>query len=110
MDKYNIYAGLGGSFGGANYKFTIEANNLEEATDIAYQEAVEIYQDFEGTYGIMDWNDCAISLEIDPCTENDDLIAEVDELYNEEMENWIEYYAILTSEDENISKDELVMG
>ena len=58
----------------------------------------------------MDWNDCAISLEIDPCTENDDLIAEVDELYNEEMENWIEYYAILTSEDENISKDELVMG
>ena len=110
MDRYNIYAGLGGSFGGANYKFTIEANSLEKATDIAYQEAVEVYQDFEGTYGIMDWNDCAISLEIDPCTENDDLIAEVDELYNEEMENWIEYYAILTSEDENISKDELVMG
>ena len=110
MDRYNIYAGLVGSFGGANYKFTIEANSLEEATDIAYHEAVEVYQDFEGTYSIMDWNDCAISLEIDPCTENDDLIAEVDELYNEEMENWIEYYAILTSEDENISKDELVMG
>ena len=110
MDKYNIYAGLGGSFGGANYKFTIEAKSKEEAEDIAYNEAVEVYQDFEGTYGIMDWNDCAISLEIDPYTENDNLIAEVDELYNEEMENWIEYYAILTSEDENISKDELVMG
>ena len=109
MDKYNIYAGLGGSFGGANYKFTIEAKSKEEAEDIAYNEAVEVYQDFEGTYGIMDWNDCAISLEIDPYTENDNLIAEVDELYNEEMENWIEYYAILTSEDENISKEELVM-
>lgn len=110
MDKYNIYAGLSGSFGGAQYQYTIEVKSKEEAEEIAYQEAVEIYQDFEGTYGIMDWNDCAISLEIDPCTENDDLIAEVDELYNEEMENWIEYYAILTSEDENISKDELVMG
>lgn len=110
MDRYNIYAGLGGSFGGANYKFTIEAKSKEEAEEIAYNEAVEVYQDFEGTYGIMDWNDCAISLEIDPYTENDNLIAEVDELYNEEMENWIEYYAILTSEDENISKDELVMG
>lgn len=109
MDRYNIYAGLGGSFGGANYKFTIEAKSKEEAEEIAYNEAVEVYQDFEGTYGIMDWNDCAISLEIDPCTENDNLIAEVDELYNEEMENWIEYYAILTSEDKNISKEELVM-
>lgn len=109
MDKYNIYAGLGGSFGGANYKFTIEAKSKEEAEDIAYNEAVEVYQDFEGTYGIMDWNDCAISLEIDPYTENDDLIEKVDELYNEEMENWIKYYAILTSEDKNISKEELVM-
>lgn len=109
MDKYNIYAGLGGGFGGANYKFTIEAKSKEEAEEIAYNEAVEVYQDFEGTYGIMDWNDCAISLEIDPYTENDNLIAEVDELYNEEMENWIEYYAILTSEDKNISKEELVM-
>lgn len=109
MDRYNIYAGLGGSFGGANYKFTIEAKSKEEAEEIAYNEAVEVYQDFEGIYGIMDWNDCAISLEIDPCTENDNLIAEVDELYNEEMENWIEYYAILTSEDKNISKEELVM-
>ena len=109
MDKYNIYAGLGGSFGGANYKFTIEAKSKEEAEDIAYNEAVEVYQDFEGTYGIMDWDDCAISLEIDPYTENDDLIEKVDELYNEEMENWIKYYAILTSEDKNISKEELVM-
>lgn len=109
MDKYNIYAGLSGSFGGAQYQYTIEVKSKEEAEEIAYNEATEIYQDFEGTYSIMDWNDCAISLEIDPYTENDNLIAEVDELYNEEIENWIVYYAILTSEDENISKDELIM-
>lgn len=108
MEKYNIYAGLGGSFGGAQYQYTIEANNKREAEEIAYNEALEIYQDFEGTYGIMDWNDCAISLEIDPYTENNDLIAEVDELYNEEMENWIKYYAILTSKDKETSKEELI--
>lgn len=108
MEKYNIYAGLGGGFGGAQYQYTIEANSKEEAEEIAYHEAIEIYQDFEGTYDIMDWNDCAISLEIDPYTENDDLIAEVDELYNEEIENWIVYYAILTSDDKEVSEEELV--
>ena len=32
------------------------------------------------------------------------------DLYNSEIESLIDYYAILTSEDKNISKDELVMG
>ena len=56
----------------------------------------------------MDWNDCAISLEIDPYTENNDLISRVDESYNEEIENWIVYYVILTSKDKEISKEELI--
>ena len=107
MDKYNIYAGLGGSFGGANYKFTIEANSLEEATDVAYQEAVEEYEDYEGLHELKTWGDCAEELGVD--VENEDL-DDVNDLYNEEIASWIEYYAILTSEDENISKDELVMG
>lgn len=107
MDKYNIYAGLGGSFGGANYKFTIEANSLEEAEDIAYQEAVEEYEEYEGYHGLKTWAECAEELGVDIENEDSD---EVDDLYNEEIESWIEYYAILTSEDKNISKDELVMG
>lgn len=107
MDKYNIYAGLGGSFGGAEYKFTIEANSLEEAEDIAYQEAVEEYEEYEGFYGLKTWTDCAEELGVDVENEDHD---DVNDLYNEEIESWIEYYAILTSEDENISKDELVMG
>ena len=106
MDKYNIYAGLGGSFGGANYKFTIEAKSKEEAEDIAYQEAVEEYEEYEGYHGLKTWAECAEELGVD--VENEDL-DDVNDLYNEEIESWIEYYAILTSEDENISKDELVM-
>lgn len=108
MEKYNIYAGLGGSFGGAQYLYTIEVNSKEEAEEIAYHEAIEVYQDFEGTYGIMDWNDCAISLDIDPYTENNDLISRVDESYNKEIENWIVYYVILTSKDKEISKEKLI--
>ena len=107
MDKYNIYAGLGGSFGGANYKFTVEANSLEEAMDIAYQEAVEEYQQYEGLHGLKTWIDCAEELGADIEEEDSD---DVDDLYNSEIESWIDYYAILTSEDKNISKDELVMG
>ena len=107
MDKYNIYAGLGGGFGGANYKFTIEANSLEEATDVAYREAVEEYEEYEGFYnGVKTWAECAEELGVDVENEDSD---DVDDLYNEEIESWIEYYAILTSEDKNISKDELVM-
>lgn len=106
MDKYNIYAGLGGSFGGAEYKFTTEANSLEEATNIAYQEAVEKYEDYEGYHGLKTWAECAEELGVD--VENEDSDG-VDDLYNEEIESWIEYYAILTSEDKNISKEELVM-
>ena len=108
MDKYNIYAGLEGSFGGANYKFTIEANSLEEATDIAYQAAVEEYEEYEGFYGLKTWIDCAEELGVD--IEEEENSDDVNDLYNEEIESWIEYYAILTSEDKNISKDELVMG
>lgn len=107
MDRYNIYAGLGGSFGGAEYKFTIEVNSLEKATDIAYQEAVEEYEEYEGYHGLKTWAECAEELGVDVENEDSD---DVDDLYNEEIELWIEYYAILTSEDENISKDELVMG
>ena len=35
--KYNLYAGLGGGFGGANLVFKgAEYNDIEEATEAAY--------------------------------------------------------------------------
>lgn len=33
---YNIYAGLGGGFGGANYIGTIDCKSLEDACGIPY--------------------------------------------------------------------------
>lgn len=108
LKEYNIYAGLGGSFGGANYHSTILAEDIDEATDYAYQCAREEYEMYEGNRGIESWDDVAYGLGYNP---EDDLLEEeeeeISEAYNEVVEEWIEYKAVLTSED-NIPEDELI--
>ena len=96
--KYNIYAGLGGSFGGATYRGTGDFSSRESAEEMAYQYAVEEYEMYEGYHGILDWYDVAENNNLDPDDENNK--SEIDELYNEEKESWMEYYAVLTKEDD----------
>ena len=96
--RYNIYAGLGGSFGGATYQGTGDFSSRESAEEMAYQYAVEEYEMYEGYHGILDWYDVAENNNLDPDDENNE--SEIDELYNEEKESWMEYYAILTEEDD----------
>lgn len=103
--KYNIYAGLGGSFGGASYHGTGEFKSEEEASQVAYEIAREEYESYEGYHGIKDWADVAEDNNLDPDDENN--FEEIDELYNEEIESWIEYYAVLTEDDDEISEEEL---
>lgn len=110
MAKYNIYAGLGGGFGGATYQYTQEYDSQEEANDDAYAIAVEDYESYAGYHGVVSYDEiCNRVLEDD---EYKDLSEEavdalIDEMYNEEIENWIESYAVLTSEDD-IDEDDLV--
>lgn len=96
--KYNIYAGLGGSFGGAQYHCTGDFNDEDEATQYAFELAVEEYESYEGHYGIKSWYDIAEEVELNP--DDPDNEEEIDDLYNEERESWIEYYAILFEEDD----------
>ena len=100
--KYNIYAGLGGSFGGATYRGTSEFSDENSATHCAYELAVEEYQSYEGYHGILDWDDVAEQEELDPETESDS----IDQAYVDEMESWIEYYAVLMEEDEEFDPEE----
>ena len=93
--KYNIYAGLGGGFGGPTYQGTGEFNDEDSATDYAYQMAVEEYQSYEGYHGILDWHDVAEQEELDPEEDEED----IDAIYQEEIESWIEYYAVPFEED-----------
>lgn len=100
--KYNIYAGLGGGFGGPTYQGTGEFSDEDSAIDYAYQMAIEEYQSYEGFHGILDWDDVAEQEELDPETESDS----IDQAYVDEIESWIEYYAVLMEEDEEFDPEE----
>jgi hypothetical protein len=103
--KYNIYAGLSGGFGGATYQGTEDFDNIDEATDVAYQIACEEYDAHAGSYGLRSWGDIAVEEDLDE--EDDEL--EIDEIYTEEREDWIEYYAVLTEEDDELEESEIVL-
>lgn len=99
MEKFDIYAGMGGGFGGATYRCTIEAKDEEEALQHAYQLAEEEYQSQEGCNGILSWEECEEDLResgmLEDLTENEyeDI---VNEHYINEIESWVEYYIIKT--------------
>lgn len=108
MKKFNIYAGMGGSFGGATYQCTVEAEDEGEALKYAYQLAEEEYQSYEGHHGILSWEDCEEDLRdsgmLEDLTENEyeDII---NEHYINEIESWIEYY-VAESADEDEEEEE----
>lgn len=107
-EEYNIYAGLGGGFGGAKYHSTILAGGIEEATSYAYECARNEYEMYEGMHGIQDWQDICEGLGYDPLLITEQEEKDVDTAYIEEVENWIEYYVVLTSEDTETSEEELI--
>lgn len=88
--KFKIYAGLGGGFGGANYVETIEANTREEAEEYARQCAIDDYESYEGSHGILSRDDVFEDL-IESFGE-EPLEEDVDLRYMEEVEGWITYY------------------
>jgi hypothetical protein len=94
--NYNIYAGLAGGFGDADYCGTGDFNSLEEAEDRAYQEAWACYESYEGVGGILSWADVADREGYD--MESD--AAAINIAYNEEVESWLDYYAVPTEEDD----------
>lgn len=106
MEKYNIYSGLGGSFGGATYQGTGEFESDYDADEYAHELAIEEYQSYEGMHGILGWLDVADKNDLNPDDSNN--VDEIDSLYQEEIENWIDYYAILTKEDTEITSEELI--
>lgn len=107
LREYNIYEGLGGGFGGANYHSTILAESRREADEYAYTLACDTFESYEGERGIRSWDECAEDLDIDPNTNYLDEIAAVNAEYDNEREAWIEYYSVPTEEDD-IPDDELV--
>lgn len=89
--KYKIYAGLGGSFGGATYQYTEDFDTEEEALDVAYDCAVQEYESYEGLYGLPSWEDVRDELSevygLDEEPSEDD----IREVYLDHRDNWLDY-------------------
>ena len=108
LKEYNIYSGLGGGFGGASYQYATLCESAEDAEKEAYESAVEEYQSYEGFNSIPTWSDSLdAAMEENPGVPEDELHEIADEIYNSIMEEWIEYYCILT-EDDDIEEDDLI--
>ena len=87
MPKYKINYGLGG------FGETEEIMNFpdeETANKEAYELAKQVYQSYEGYHGVRDVQDI---LEEEGCTEE-----EAQDIYEEEVENRINYWVELIEE------------
>ena len=49
---YALYAGMTGGFGGATFQTFAECEDGDEAEREAYALAMEIYESYEGMYGL----------------------------------------------------------
>ena len=87
---FEIYAGLSGGFGGANYIKTEEYNSFEEAEEDARNLAKEDNQSYEGCHGITSEEDIWDNL-ADYGLDENATDEEVKVVYNEEIESWIDY-------------------
>lgn len=96
MPKFEIFAGLGGGFGGAESHGIVECKTQADAEREAYDRAWEEYESYGGYHGLDDYDtvkqDLADHLydgDIDAVPDD-----EADQAYVEQVEGWIEYYAV----------------
>lgn len=107
--EYNIYAGLGGGFGGAKYQYTGLYNSLEEAEEDAYTAASEEYESYSGYHGLLTYEEALeTAMNENPGESEEELQNYIDGLFTEDKESWIEHYAVLTSEDTETPEDDLI--
>lgn len=84
----------------------IEARDIVEASDIAYNEAIEEYTRYEGYNGVRSFAEIAeedFGVDLSEEIEDEELLAEIDKVYAMEIEDTISYYAIEVSDEEYIN-------
>lgn len=93
---WDIFAGLGGGFGGAKLikRFV---GTREEAEREAYLFAVEDYESYEGLHGLRSVKDIMEEDNVDE--------SEAEMIYNDEMESWLDYYVREVKEEISESND-----
>lgn len=96
LNDYNIYAGLGGGYGGATYKGTLRNVTEKEAYDCAYQMASEEYDSYSDVGGYS-WEEM-----LEDANGDEDAAREIE---NENRESWIDYWAVQVDEDEDFDEE-----
>lgn len=82
-NKWAIFCGLSGGFGGANFTETFTGTEAQ-AESRAYQAAIEEYERYEGAHGLRSSQDI---MDEDGVDQED-----ADQIRNEEMESWLDYW------------------
>lgn len=104
MKKYNLYAGLSGSFNNCEYRGTIECETIQEAEKYAYDLAVDVYESYAGYHGLLTWDEVAEENDLDINID----IEEINDLYNEELDTWCEFYAVPFDKDKDFDPNEYI--
>lgn len=95
MAKYNIYAGVYD----CEYRGTGEFNSEAEAMAAAYNAAVEDYEDYSGN-SLTSYGDILKRVMEEYPEYNRETCERIaDDEYEDCLANWIQYRAVLTSED-----------
>ena len=80
--------GIGGGFD-ERYHEVIQVEDLQDASDVSYDMACEIYDDYAGIHGIPSFDEIAEENDLDIFDDSD----EIDQIYNEEREGWVDHWA-----------------
>jgi len=83
IEKWAIFSGMGGGFGGASFK-EVFTGSREDAEKVAYGSAQEDYESYEGSNGVRSSSDIMDEDGVDE--------EEAEQIRNEEMESWIDYW------------------
>lgn len=94
MKKFKIYAGLGGGFGGAQHQYTEVFDSFEDAELAAWEAACCEYDSYLGT------DDGLISVDQIMDEESCDY-DDAYEIFCEERESWLDYWAEEVIEENN---------
>lgn len=94
-NKWILYYGLGGGFGGARSSTAFEGSQ-EDAEMEAWRLACEKYESYEGMYGLRTISDI---MEEDGIEDEE----EAEQIYNEERDGWLDYW-VAPYTDEEIKK------
>ena len=92
MAKYKVYYGLGGGFGGAGDPEILDFDTEKEATDYAWEMAVEEYESYAGMHGIRDIDEIMAEEGVEE--------EEAYDVFCDERESWLDYWVEEVKDDE----------